>query len=303
MDEPTKVVCEACQHCGVFQVAQLWCNDCDEGFCEECIKSHQTVKILRHHSIISISGHLKISDISVCETCLEHNKKFESFCQQHDQLLCLKCIQSNHSKCDNIIGIVDAAKGSKNSAAIFDLDEDIKNLLKNIEQGIVWCYDNGTGINDEEHKIKDRINKTREEIDKTLDQLQEMILSELIVKTENEREKLDKCTAELTKKEKNVKEIREQYSKIKEFASEIQVFVAMTNMQHKVNKEMEMMKLKLNSIPKDLPHLKINSELLSLTKNLKTFGEIHIETQDNSISFIETKVQQAQLSIKLTSSN
>ncbi|VDH96963.1 Hypothetical predicted protein [Mytilus galloprovincialis] len=298
MAEPTKVVCEACQHCGVIQVAELWCNDCDEGFCDECIKNHQTFKILRNHSIISLTDHLKISDISVCQTCTEHNKKLESFCQQHDQLLCLKCIQSNHSKCDNIIGIVDAAKGSKNSAAIFDLDEDIKNLLKNIEQGIVCCYDNGTVINDEEHKIKERINKTREEIDKTLDQLQEMLLSELTAKTENEREKLDKCTAELTKKEKKVKEIREQSSKIKEFASETQVFVVMKNMQHTVNKEKDIMKLKLSSIPKDLPYLKINSELLSWTQNLKTFGEIHIETQSNPLPFIETKVHQAQLSIK-----
>ncbi|CAC5416180.1 unnamed protein product [Mytilus coruscus] len=303
MAEPTKVMCEACQHCGVKQVAQLWCNDCDEGFCEECIKSHQTVKILRHHSIISISNHFKISDISVCQTCLEHNKKLESFCQQHDQLLCLKCIQLNHSKCDNIIGIDDAAKGSKNSAAIFDLDEDIKNLLKNIDQGTVCCFDNGTAINNEEHKIKEKINETRDEINKKLDQLQEMILSDLTAKTENEREKLDEYTEELTKKEKKVKEIREQSSKIKEFASEIQVFVVMKNMQHTVNKEKEMMKLKLNNIPKGLPSLKINSELSNLTKNLKTFGEIYIETHSNPIPFIETKVQQAQLSIKLTSSN
>lgn len=51
MAEGTTVNCEPCGYNSLSKPAQVWCNDCGQGFCDECVNGHRMAKLLQNHPL------------------------------------------------------------------------------------------------------------------------------------------------------------------------------------------------------------------------------------------------------------
>ncbi|VDI42707.1 Hypothetical predicted protein, partial [Mytilus galloprovincialis] len=109
-----------------------WCTSCEEGLCEDCEKSHRKTKTTRDHKLISIDEYRKIEDVPIDITCSDHYKKLEWFCKSHDKALCVVCLPCEHKSCSDVIPIDVAATNAGQSTAIFDLQEAIDLIFRNI---------------------------------------------------------------------------------------------------------------------------------------------------------------------------
>ena len=195
MAENNSVFCESCEHTGTTTKAETWCNDCKEGYCKECIKAHQVTKVLRSHHLISTSDYTIARNLAVNEICAVHTQQYEFFCPQHDSILCLDCFQSNHSKC-KIKNITDASVGSKSSAAVAKLEEEMRNLIKNFESGLQCCDRDVTDLKQQEKAILSTIQDIRDRINLSLDKLQEKLTEELNSKRDQGLIVIEKFNAE-----------------------------------------------------------------------------------------------------------
>lgn len=214
MAEVNSVNCEPCGFDGSSKSAHSWCNDCGEGFCDECVKDHKRTKILRSHHLISITDYLKSTELFFDENCEHHKEPYEFFCSQHDSILCLKCLQEHHSKC-KICKLSDVAKGSKTSTALADLENEIQSTSQTFAEYHEKEDKFNTDLKQQEKNVRDEVNSIRRKINNHLDQLQENLLRDLELRynicTKNVK---DNCYA-LKVKEEEIIALHSRLSNIK----------------------------------------------------------------------------------------
>ncbi len=125
-----------CVSCEKETAATAYCNDCKGFICDECRTIHNKVKILKTHSITSLSQEQENLINSNCST---HPKQaIKLFCETCNELLCDECTCADHSNhvcvtiqevfSKNRIEISKALKPVKESASKAD------SKLKSIER-------------------------------------------------------------------------------------------------------------------------------------------------------------------------
>ncbi|VDI26413.1 Hypothetical predicted protein [Mytilus galloprovincialis] len=112
-------LCNSCQINNDMKKAISWCTICEEAFCEHCAKCHKSFKISAKHKLISFNEiQMGNSDLKISEvlSCVEHPDKIvEVYCEDHFKPCCTLCATLLHRKCENVISIVKAATGIKQS--------------------------------------------------------------------------------------------------------------------------------------------------------------------------------------------
>ncbi|XP_071127407.1 E3 ubiquitin-protein ligase Midline-1-like [Mytilus edulis] len=99
--------CHTCKHHSETSVANFWCKDCNEAFCEKCNGMHSWVKLTSSHNVIPIED-AKFFDSGfdlevISEKCSLHPSNIvEAFCTDHEELCCVFCLTSSHRKCENV---------------------------------------------------------------------------------------------------------------------------------------------------------------------------------------------------------
>ncbi|CAG2254017.1 TRIM56 [Mytilus edulis] len=176
-------VCNSCQINNDMKMAISWCTICEEAFCEQCAKCHKSFKVSAKHKLISFNeiqlgnSDLKISEVLSCE---EHPDKIvEVYCEDHSMPCCTLCATLSHRKCENVISIVKAATGIKQSeqttCLIKTLNErntEICEIVENQKESLARAENNTEKITKEMTTLKKGI------IDH-LDQLEEKMKIEL----------------------------------------------------------------------------------------------------------------------------
>jgi len=105
--------CEWCRRDHNKVTAEFYCTGCREGLCADCRKSHQRIKLLMKHVIVSVNDVKDISDfgriIDFDDACPRHQSKpLELYCTEHRKLCCVMCFATSHREC-NMRDIHDAA--------------------------------------------------------------------------------------------------------------------------------------------------------------------------------------------------
>jgi hypothetical protein len=96
-----------CGICGIRHISnpsEVWCPNCEEGICTECIEHHSLAKPSRNHTMIPIQEYPKLPSyvLEIREHCDEHQEKFRLYCKEHEGPCCRICIAENHSDCKNV---------------------------------------------------------------------------------------------------------------------------------------------------------------------------------------------------------
>ncbi|XP_072041707.1 E3 ubiquitin-protein ligase TRIM56-like [Amphiura filiformis] len=99
MDKDVKIMCTSCDS-GNEAVAR--CLDCDDFLCETCFKAHQNMRLMKHHSVLTLvelrSGEVRLTQQTCKEDfCTEHRgQSFWFFCKTCDVPICRDCTVVEH---------------------------------------------------------------------------------------------------------------------------------------------------------------------------------------------------------------
>ena len=81
-----------CGTCDISKPSEVWCSQCEEGLCTECIEYHSVAKPSRNHTTIPIAEYRKLPSyvLEIKEHCNKHNEKLSVCCKEYECPCCVK---------------------------------------------------------------------------------------------------------------------------------------------------------------------------------------------------------------------
>ncbi|CAC5391809.1 unnamed protein product [Mytilus coruscus] len=291
----TLVFCGPCCYDNKTVQANTWCVECEEGFCSDCEKVHRATKFSRGHHLISIDNYRNIQTVTVDQTCNQHSKKFDWFCKSHDEPLCKACVSSEHKICPDVVPLEDVAINAKHSTVIQDLEDTINRSLQNIEDFIRDRNTVHQSIQTKRRDIEKTIYDTREKVVRYFDELQQRLLQELSSIS-------DECLSESSKDlnnfenaQKNLVKLKEQTLKLKEFVSDLHVFLGTRQVYKDVDEEIKSIKLATSRSMSYHIELDFHPNIDNLFKQIDQFGQIKLKKRESGLLLYDAKIGQAQI--------
>ena len=87
----------SCTICGAEEFAKGHCMECDQDFCESCLRSHAGMTATREHHIVSIGRDNLAGKVSHNQFCKTHtDEKLCYFCTTCQKLVCQHCNMTTH---------------------------------------------------------------------------------------------------------------------------------------------------------------------------------------------------------------
>ncbi|XP_071149225.1 uncharacterized protein [Mytilus edulis] len=297
MASTIQLLCGPCGYDDATKEARRWCTNCDEGLCEDCEKAHIKHKILRNHKIISIEDYRKIEKVSISEVCENHGENLEWFCKTHDKSLCMVCVTSNHKPCSDVISINIASRNASQSAALSDFVGSIDGTLSNLKQCIEKRVSATKEIEKQELEITKMIIQMRKKINSHLDKMEEKLLLELGSISRSCKSEYAKILRRLKSAEEKITKLREQTLHIKQFSSDIQVFLGTYQGNKSLASEIKSIKDAMDTCKDYELRVDLNSQITKMLAEVQEFGQIKVSDNSSQLHFRDHKIQQAQIGI------
>ena len=222
----------------------------------------------------------------VRETCLEHDRKFEIYCSDHQESCCINCSTSNHKSCNNTAPLDDVIGDVKTSVAMRRIEEELSGLIsktgmiiENKESSIHLIEDQTTDLKKDIHDMRERTEKNIREQFKKLENKIDGRKTEYETKT---NDAITKLKQNLT----TAQNVRETIAKIKESASNLQIFLCLKELESMVSKEENRLSSILEKGVLDNMTLRfISSEQFEKLVSIGYIGDIECETKPLDICF------------------
>ncbi|XP_071148845.1 E3 ubiquitin-protein ligase TRIM45-like [Mytilus edulis] len=296
------ILCGPCLFDDVTKDAGKWCTNCEEGLCEDCENVHRKGKTTRNHKVISINDYHKIEHVSISQTCVHHGENLEWFCKSHDEVLCIVCVPSKHKACSDVIPISANSANSRQSTALSDLEETIEGSLRKVKQCIKNRESATKEIEKQEQAVKTMVLETRTKINGQLDRLQEKLLLELRSTSHNCKSKYIKILRKLKSTEEMLTKLGEQTLHMKQFSSDIQVFLGTREVNKQIENEIESIKDVIAAAKDYELKVTVHSIVKQLSKEVAEFGQIRVSERSIKFAFRDPKIDQAQNRINVSTS-
>ena len=294
-------VCGICDMGHISKPSEVWCLDCEEGLCVECIEYHSLVKLSRGHTTIPISGYQKLPSyvVEIKEHCNEHHEKFNLYCKAHECPCCGICMVETHRDCVDISILGNIVKDVKTPDLFNGIEQLISEMIETIGQIRQNREDNTNAVRQQKIIIENEIREVRTKINNHLDKLQESLMKELTeaenLKTEETRELL----ASLDKKQKELTEYQTNIVSINKYASDLQTYIAVKRIEKHVETHDTCLQAIVNSdcLAQSKISYKIDTGLKTITSNIQNFGAVVIESKPSWLTFFRKKNKQAQMMV------
>ncbi|XP_052215154.1 uncharacterized protein LOC127833769 isoform X1 [Dreissena polymorpha] len=155
--------CAPCMKTNISNTASVFCKNCDEFLCDACTKPHT---IYKHgtHDIVNVQDNKYepvIMDLKQMDTCHEHGREIEFFCQDHSKLCCSSCVLI-HRKCDQVDEIAKVSRQTKPD--LQTLKQSLIKLQSEADAIIAGCNQSETGLNESIAKISSEVDKMRDRV-------------------------------------------------------------------------------------------------------------------------------------------
>ncbi|XP_052072736.1 uncharacterized protein LOC127710814 [Mytilus californianus] len=279
--------CQICSKLDKSVPADKWCTDCEHFLCNECVTVHKESRVSQPHRIIDAET------LTLPKQCASHPKlTLDFFCTQHDILCCEMCISDNHRSCDKVDTIQVACKNATISTLYRDTADGMKQILETRNRII----QNRTEIKDrvvqEENDIVRKIAKVKESLIQQLDDMENIIRSELQIARKNAVKLLEN---EKVNSKKSVSKLEKYLTQLDVFTkkgSDLHVFLLLHELQPIVSEE----NCCLENI---VPNLS-EPRLIFLEPNQnfvegKWLGSVTIKEEKSGLQYCPSKHMQAQI--------
>ncbi|XP_071150321.1 E3 ubiquitin-protein ligase TRIM22-like [Mytilus edulis] len=296
------ISCGPCMFDDVTKDAGRWCTNCEEGLCKDCENLHRKSKTSRNHKVITIEDYRKIENVSISQVCEHHGENLEWFCKSHDEVLCVVCVPSKHKACSDVIPISVNSENSRQSTALSDLEETIEGTLRNVNQCIKSRETATKEIEKQELEVKTMVLETRKKINGHLDKLQEKLLHEFTSTAHTCKSKYIKILQKLKSTEQMLTKLRKETDYMKQFSSDIQVFLGTRQVNKLIIHEVESMKREIGGAKDYELKVSIHSVIKKLSNDVEDFGKIMVSESVTNFDFKDPKIDQAQIEINVPTS-
>ena len=293
--------CGICDVRHISKPSDVWCPECDQGFCIDCTGYHCLFSASRNHSTIPISEYQKMPSfvLEIRAFCNEHNERLQLYCKEHGCPCCRICIVENHSECKGLDILENIVTNMKTSHDISETEQIIDEMIENIHK-IRQNRENNSGtVAEQKGVIEQQIRELRGQINYHLDKLQEDLLNEL---TEDETivtRRTSALVVSLDEKQNELNEYKTNMVNIKQYASELQTFLALKQIGSDVEAQDTCLDALVNSdsLKQTKISCNINTNLKNLTTSIQSFGEVVIESTPCELTLIRKKDKQAQIMV------
>ncbi|XP_071150322.1 uncharacterized protein [Mytilus edulis] len=295
-----QIPCGPCSVDDVTKNAWRWCTSCEEGLCEDCEHVHRRSKSSRNHQVISIEDYSKIENVSISHVCEHHGENLEWFCKSHDDVLCVVCVPSKHKACSDVIPISVNSANARQSSALSDLEETIEGTLRNVKQCIKNRETATKEIEKQELAVKTMVLDTRTKINTHLDRLQEKLLQELRSTSHTCKSKYMKILQKLKSTEEMLSKLRENTKHMKQFSSDLQVFLGTRQVNKQIEQMVESIKSEIGAANAYELKVSIDSLIEKLLNEVEDFGKIVLSEPATNLDFQDPKIDQAQIEVNIS---
>ena len=297
----TPSFCGICDIRHISKPSEAWCSDCEEGICTECIEHHSLAKPSRNHTTIPIEEYQKLPPyvLEIKEHCDEHHERFNLYCKEHERPCCRICNLENHKDCNNVAIMEEIIKNVKTSTMFKDIEHLIKEMIENISKIRQNRETNSSSVKEQKRIIENEIQELRTKINTHLDKLQEDLMKKL---TEAEKQVTDETRellVSLDEKQKELTEYQTNVVNIRKYASDLQTFLALKQIEKDVETQDTCLHSLVNSDSLNQAKLscKIDSGLKTITTNIQKFGEVVVESKPCEMNLVRKKDKQAQMMV------
>ncbi|XP_063423201.1 uncharacterized protein LOC134707413 [Mytilus trossulus] len=281
--------------------AQQWCSQCDQALCDDCVHYHSQAKASRNHTTISTSDFRKLPAFvrSLKKTCNKHGEKTDFFCLVHENLCCPYCIQTMHKQCDGVENLQTLTKNVKSSAFVEDLETNVQDIKTSIEELLKDRTQNILNIDKQKDSLLKQIAKTKSDIINYLNILEKQLVCDLTEVINKEKSRLGKLVRDLQERKSKIHQIYEDLRTIKQFGADIDVFLAIKELNQTVQTEESfIVDIQTDTSLFQTEILLQKSENIeTLENNFKTFGKILIMSKPPKKNLMKKKKTQAQIFI------
>ena len=226
-----------CRH--ISKPSEVWCADCEEGLCTECLEQHSLAKPCRNHTTIPILEYRKLPSyvLEINELCKEHHEKFIAYCKEHERPCCGICILENHKDCKGVTILENIIYNVKTSHMFNEIERSIDELIETIGKIRQNREANASAVKEQKILVENEIRKLRTKIDKHLDKLQESLMKEMTEKENGITIETRELLVSLDERQKELTEHQINIVNIKKYASDLQAYLAVKQIQKDVKTE------------------------------------------------------------------
>ncbi|CAC5399689.1 unnamed protein product [Mytilus coruscus] len=293
-------VCAICDLRHVTSRSIHWCPECEEALCSDCSEHHSLSKGTRSHKTIPISQYQSLPTFvtDIQQFCKYHNEKYQQYCMKHECPICYKCIKE-HGKCTEVIPLEDVMGEIKSSELFRELKQSLGDVLENIKIIRGDREDNVQSIRSQKKKITMEIDSIKTRINQHLDKLKESLMKELELVYDNYKYRIQSIISSLGDQEDEIKRCSTELENITKYASDLQTFLGMRNIQSKVTDNEKRLRsmIEKQSVDNVDLRLSINDKIHDIFKSIKKFGSIIIKKSPSAcITIPIQKTRQAQIS-------
>ena len=190
-------------------------------------------------------------------------------------------------------------KNVKTSSMFNETEHLIKEMIENIGRIRQNSETNSSAIKEQTRIIENEIQELRKTITNHLDRLQEnlmMELNEAEMQVTNESREL---LVSLDEKQKELNEYQTNIVNIKKYASDLQTFIAVKQIEKDVETHDTCLQSLVNSDSLNQTKLtyKIDTGLKNIPTNIQKFAKVVVESKPCEMVFVQRKDKQAQLMV------
>ena len=205
----------------------------------------------------------------------------------------------NHSDCKNVVIMEDIIKNVKTSSMFNETEHLIKEMIETIGKIRQNRETNSSSVREQKRIIENQIQELRTQINNHLDRLQENLMTELdeaeIQVTDETRELL----VSLDEKQKELTEYQTNIVNIKKYASDLQTFIAVKQIEKQVDTQETCLQSLVNSDSLNQTKLtyKIDTGLKNITTSIQKFAEVVVESKPCAMVVVRRKDKEAQMMV------
>lgn len=292
------IICGVCDSQHTTTKADVWCPECDEGLCSQCLKHHNASKATRKHRVLSVDNYKQLPPFiaNISQYCSLHDGKFQNYCPQHECLCCSLCIQSNHATCNGILSLENVVQTAKTSALLESLDQNIKNLKISVKRVVEDLKQNLDEIQKQRQKFYDDIKQVRNKINEHLDSLEQRVIQDLYAAETQIKSHIEDLLGKLAENSECVNSMQNNISAIKDYASDLQAFLGSKMIETEIQKHEIFMQSLFDdgSLQKMDINCKIEDKITDILSTVTLLGTISIESSSPLVVIKTEKETQAQ---------
>ena len=293
--------CGMCDNRHISKSSKVWCRECEEGLCAECIEYHCSGKLLRGHTTVPMAEYQKLLSyvLEIKEHCNEHHETYTLFCKEHECPCCGICNVENHKDCKEIAVLRNITKNVKASTMFNETEHFIKEMFENIGKIRQNTATSSSSVKEQKRKIQNEIHELRTKFNNHLDKLQENMMKELIDAEKQVTEETRQLLVSLDEKQKKLIEYQTNIVSIKKYASDLQTFIAVKQIEKDLETHDTWLQSLINSDCLNQTKLtyKIDTGLKNITTSIQKFAEVVVESKPCEMVFVRRKNKQAQMMV------